>query len=162
MIFEFTENFELVRRILTDARCWRRMVNDSAPAMEAFEVGPSPNIRHVVAYENGLALAVFVLVAMSHPQAAEVHFCILPDEWGDSKRIADGFLAWLWQKTSLMELAGPVPSYNRLAIKLAKAVGFVQSIRVDQAVIKSGKSYNLIHLEMQRPVANAQTATART
>lgn len=159
MTFQRTEDYGLVQRILTDARCWRRMVNDTAPPVEEFQVGPAPNIRYILACEDALALGVFLLVTTpaTAPTGAEVHFCILPEEWGDTKRIAEGFLAWVWGKTSITYLHGPVPSYNKLALKLAESVGFVQQESFTGSVPRGGKKYNIIHLVMERP-RNAHAA----
>jgi RimJ/RimL family protein N-acetyltransferase len=162
MRFTFTEDYGLVRTILTDAKCFRRMKNDTAPPIERFSVGPTPGIRYVIADEGGCAAAVFLLVTMGNVPigAAEVHFCILPEWWGYAVKIGAAFLEWAWAHTSVMQLLGPVPGYNPLALKTAEAVGFTVRSRDLQSVRKNGEMYDIIHTEVTRPNQHAANATA--
>lgn len=158
MTFTFSEDYGLIRRILTDAKCYRRMKNDTAPEIERFSVGPTPGVRFVIADEGGCACGVFLLVD-TRPAGAEVHFCILPDWWGESRRIGGAFLEWVWANTSLTHLSGPVPAYNHLARALSHAVGFTLLRVTEPKVRKDGELYGMVEMEIERPI-HAKTSTA--
>ncbi len=159
MTFTFSEDYGLIRIILTDARCFRRMRNDTAPPIERFSVGPTPGVRFVIADEGGCVSGVFLLVEQGMG-GAEVHFCIQPEWWGESRRIGAAFLEWVWASTSLTRLSGPVPDYNRLAQALAHAVGFKKILVTEPRIRKGGKMYAIVQMEIARPNAANLTAGA--
>lgn len=107
------------------------MAGDSAPELAGFEVGPLPGFEFVLATEDAKALAVFVVV-----DGDEVHFCFSPDAWGHTRAIAAGFLHWFWANyPNATRLLGPVPRHNRLALKLAKAVGFHECAETPELIL---------------------------
>src|SRR5438105_10316579 len=122
--FERTADLELVRELLTHPQCWSRMVNDHAPARAVFHIEARADLEFVLASEDGEPAAVFLLRAGGG--FAETHFSFLPAAWGRSEAIARAFVAWVWANTHYRRLVGPVPAYNRLALRLAKRVGFTQ------------------------------------
>jgi RimJ/RimL family protein N-acetyltransferase len=65
--------------------------------------------------------------------------------------ILEAFLEWLWKTTERTRLVGPVPSYNRLALRLARAAGFREFDVVQNAVHKGGRAYDLVLLEIRKP-----------
>ena len=147
MTFETTQDMELVERILKDPRCYVRMRNDEAPSLRDFSVVGGGFIA-VVGKDGGRALAVFLL--FPEGDSAEVHFCILPEVWGKSKQMAEGFLSWAWSNTEYQRLVGPVPAYNKLCLELARSVGFHEVGREERAVAKHGKLYDRIWTEVTR------------
>lgn len=118
MNFERSTDYELIREILTEPRCYRPM-GHTAEEMEYFEVGPAPQIDYILAREGARPLAVFLIV-----QGVEIHFCFVPSVWGHTLPIARAFVAWVWANTDAKVLLGPVPAHNRLALRLACAAGF--------------------------------------
>jgi hypothetical protein len=123
LTFARSTDYAAIRRLLVDPHCYRRMAGPGGPDPEALEVGPRESVEFVLAEENGLALAVFLLVRLAGAEA-EVHFCFAPEAWGHTRAIAQGFLRWVWANADLTRLVGPVPTRNRLALQLAKACGF--------------------------------------
>lgn len=150
MTFERTEDMDLVREILTDPKCWRRMANDQAPLIEEFSPKPRPDLVYVLARAGDRVLALFVLKSLDG-MAAEVHFCFHPTSWGGTADVALAFVEWVWDNTSIEELRGPVPGYNSLALKLAKSAGFRETSRALNRISKRGKLYDRILLEAIRP-----------
>lgn len=151
MTFERTNDMGEVKRILSEGRCWRRMVDDSAPLPEAFTPRQRDGLTYVLARDRGRLLGLFVLVAQE--TAAEVHFCLLPEAWGRSTTVKTGraFVEWVWENTPLTWLLGPVPSHNRLALRLAKACGFTDFMVQRGCVSKGGKVFDLVTLQQKRP-----------
>lgn len=151
MELQTTRDTELIKAMLVEPHCWRRMVNDSAPMREAFDIPERPDIRYVTANEAGNPVALFLLCSRPCPVTAEVHLCMHPAVWGRSRTIFREFLAWTWGHTGLMRLIGPVPSYNRLARKLAESVGFREYHRAYECGIKHNRAFDLIYMELERP-----------
>ena len=151
MTFERTTDLELVRQIITNPACYRRMANDQAPPLSHFQAVRQDGIEYIVARENHEPVALFLLVSLLLGTSPEVHFCFSPQCWGRTREVALGFLTWVWANTPYRRLIGPVPAYNRLALRLALAVGFRQFGVEKHAVQKHGKPYDRILLEVLRP-----------
>lgn len=150
--FEHTRNMEAVERILTNPRCYCRMANDAAPKVEDFRIR-NRNFTPVLAWEDGAPVAAFLLFPGAGPATAEVHFCFVPATWGRTKEIARAFVTWCWRETSVDRLEGPVPSYNRLALELARAAGFRQYGVQPGAGTKHGLVFDRILMEALRDAA---------
>ncbi len=160
--FQISRNWELIRSVLAEPRCYRKMVNDEAPSIEDFAVTPSDNFIYVLAVESDtIVLALFLLLPcemLDGTIAAECHFCFIPEAWGHTKEIAEGFLEWVWRETSIVRLLGPVPAYNRLAYRLASAVGFQRAATVSDTRMKNGRSFDVLMMEIQKPYAQKSAA----
>lgn len=119
--FARSTDYALIQEILTDPQCYRRMTHRLD--LGALKVGPAPGIDYILASDNFSPVAVFLIV-----HSAEVHFCFVPARWGRKRTepIAHAFLTWVWGNTRINMLLGHVPAHNRLALRLAKAVGFIE------------------------------------
>ncbi|MCC6475281.1 MAG: GNAT family N-acetyltransferase, partial [Burkholderiales bacterium] len=95
------------------------------------------------------AIALFVLV--EHGDGAEVHFCFRPEVWGRTVAAGKAFVEWVWRETEIERLIGPVPTHNRMALALARAVGFQDWMRQIRCVTKNGKTYDRLLLLITRP-----------
>jgi hypothetical protein len=95
-----------------------------------FDVGPREGIEYVLAFVDSAPAAVFLIV-----RGTEIHFCFVPAFWGRSEPVARGFIAWLWENTPAGLYNGPVPAHNRLALQLAKRVGFTEISRTPELVL---------------------------
>jgi len=126
------------------------MVNDDAPALGDLQVEISPSDLWILVWAADTPVALFLLCPRGDG-AAEVHVCVAPSHWGRTERIVLGFLAWVWTATNLRTLVGPVPSYNRLALKLALATGFQKRDLLAGHGIRRGKPFDLIVTAVERP-----------
>jgi RimJ/RimL family protein N-acetyltransferase len=143
--FKLSDDYALIRSILCEPRAWRRMVDDDAPP--AFgAIHRCARVEYVIARDGGAAVAVFLIV-----DGNEIHFCFTPASWGKTEAIACGFLAWVWTHLPATCLYGPVPSYNRLALRLAKKVGFLETGRRSNVLTKGGREYDLVQTEIRKP-----------
>ncbi len=149
MTFAPSHDYALIQSILADQKCYRRMVNDKAPDREDFRARAKEGLRHILAYEQGKPVGVYLLVNLGKSNTdAEVHFSILPEAWGRAVPITESFLGWVWQNTTLQRLTAPVPSYNRLALRIAKLVGFREYQVAEDAGTRRGSSFGLILMEL--------------
>lgn len=150
MTFERTTDLELIRSILTDPMCYRRIVNDAAPPIWAFAPTLRPGVECVIASDAKGPLALFLLCKSQTDTSAQVHFSALPVTWGRSTALVTSFLEWAWKNTPLTLLIAPVPSYNTLVKRLAEKVGFERhSVRYAVGT-RRGKSFDIIELHIAR------------
>lgn len=147
--FKPTTDYELLDTILKDPSCYRRMVNDQAPQIEDFSAKPG-NYEAVLMIRNRKTVGMFMLIPKG-PGQAEIHFCFTPEAWGRTKDTAIRAVKWIWQHSTIDSLIGPVPSYNRLGLQVAKAAGFVPRDQVASGCTKHGKPFDLIVTEATRP-----------
>jgi RimJ/RimL family protein N-acetyltransferase len=153
MTFEQTLDLGLVRKILTEPRCWRQMTSDAAPERESFRPQARGDLAYIVARNDaGKVMALFLLMDRGGP--VEVHFCYRPEFWGRARTVAIGkaFLEWVWANTRAYWLVGPVPAHNRLALRLAEACGFQPFATEKDAVTRSGRQYDRILMSVHRPL----------
>jgi hypothetical protein len=134
MTFERSTDYALIREILVEPRCYRRMTGvrsqESGVRIE-LDVGPRDGIEFVLARaDDGAPTAVFLIVA-----GVDVHFCFVPAFWGRTEATARGFIAWCWAETVYKLLHGHVPVHNRLALQLAQRVGFTEYGRTSEHVL---------------------------
>ncbi len=157
--FERSTDYELIAAILTNSQIYRRMTNDAAPEPEDLFVGPVAGITYVVGFEGNVPVALFLLAGNRYAAGiSECHFAMSPAEWGRTGEIAAGFLQWVWRETSIYKLIGPLPSYNRLALRLARAVGFKEYDVQRNAGTRNGIQFDLMYTEIRRPVAQGAGA----
>ena len=154
MTVEISETRDLaaVRELLTDPLCYSRMGDDTAPLLAQFAVTGGP-YRFIQAVEGERMAAVFMLVpkdfymasvhTLKSGSVAEVHFCFCPFAWGRSIAIAKRFTEWVWANTLYIALDGMVPSYNRLALKLARDAGFTPMLCL-RGGMRRGEPYSRI------------------
>ncbi len=146
--FQYTTDAALVKSILSDPRCFRRMNNDprTLATLSAMDTLPDRLLYIVPSTRKN---AVFVLSSIA-PAVAEVHFCVAPSAWGQAEYIVNEFLSWIWRTTSIARLVGPVPAHNRLALRIAQKTGFQQIETRPAAAEKNGTKYDLLVMEIAR------------
>lgn len=154
--FERSTNYELIASILTNSASYRRMTDDTAPCVEDFFVGPVEGFFMAVAFDEVSPVGMFMVGGNKYaPGIAECHFCFIPQAWGRTGKIAEAFLSWIWQETSIYKLIGLVPTHNRLALRLVKAVGFRQFGVQPCAGTRNGVDFDLIQMEINKPAKGA-------
>lgn len=154
MIFSRTLDMDLVRRMLTEDRVYRRMASDEAPAPEEFRIEGEQKYDFVIGSEYGQPVCLFLVRHLIEEHALEIHFCMAPEIWGRSKGIATQFLRWLWPEyPDAWGAIGAVPEHNRLALQLARSCGFQEYRKAPGAVVKNGKTWDLVFTKLERPKA---------
>lgn len=159
--FRLTTDIALIRSLLCEPRSFRRMVNDAAPSPERFAeiVQAHESQRYVVGEVEGAAACLFVIQAYREDhQGVDVHFSFVPEAWGRTADIAADFVAWMWRETDAAFLVGNIPSYNRLALRLALSLGFVPYEQLENIGFKHGKPFAVICTKLQRPKREERAA----
>jgi RimJ/RimL family protein N-acetyltransferase len=139
--FKRSDDYALIRRIITHPRVYDFATDDYSPAPAAFEVNDDPRIWYVLVNDGALGLMMFL------PQSTvcyEIHCCLLPGAWGRSAEAARGAIDFIFQHTDARRIVASVPAYNRLTCKLARAAGMTQYGVNAAAFLKRGRLEDLI------------------
>lgn len=156
MTFRETSDMAEVAEVLRDPRSYRRIQPDGSPDPCTVEPVPINGVRYIIA-EDGAPRAVFLLWERD-PQVAEVHLSMLPAVWGRASAVFEAFLLWAWKNTPYLRLSGKVPSYNRLALRLALSCGFEEDIVTPADGTKHGKLFWIHWMHIYRPEEYAKCA----
>lgn len=142
---------DLVRRIVTDARIYRKCGDDYAPHPEVYRPLDDPAMIYLAVSQDDTVRGIFALIPHSRIMF-EVHTCLLPEILGDqAAEAAQKLLGWIWEHTPCMRLITAVPAYNRLAFKFAKAAGMTEWGCNPRAYMKGGGLHDIIMLGLSRP-----------
>lgn len=157
MTFERTQDYDLIRRIMSHPRVYPHITDDGCSPVEEFHPVESPEIWYVlVRSENGHTLSFGDVVGMwvFVPQNAvcwEVHTCMLPAAYGEAAAIAAKQMAeWIWSYTPCRRIITNVPVNNRLALRFAKAAGMVEFGRNERSFLKNGALVDQIMLGLTK------------
>ena len=157
MIFEWAEDLELVRTVITHARLYDAISDDFSPSREDYRPPVSPAIRYLLVRDGGEFLGLWMCVAHSEI-VLEVHTCLLPRAWGRRAAIAARECAeWLWRHTKAQRIITAAPSCNPLAIAFAKRAGMEQYGRNPRAYQKRGELHDVVLLGISRPEKEEQS-----
>jgi RimJ/RimL family protein N-acetyltransferase len=151
--FERSEDWELIKRIVTDAKIYPWVSDDFSPKREDWQPIRDPAVWYVIVRDGKEILGLWMLVP-ENPICWKIHTCLLPAAWGDRARQAAKELAtWVWENTPCMRVNTDVPAYNRLAYRFAIAAGLGRFGVNPKSVLKHGKLHDQIMLGISRPGA---------
>jgi hypothetical protein len=146
MEFCRTTDLALVRKILTSPDVYEHMMDDYAPAREAFQVNEHPDIWYVVAACWSSLVGLFILI----PEGVcfKLHLCMLPDATPQEKwEAARGIVPWLSERTHCKRLVAEAPRSNKPAmIFCTHGIGMKYVGTHEKAYMKYGKLQDLIVL----------------
>lgn len=142
MNIERTHDMALVRSIMSHPAIFPHIHDDSVT-----ECAP---IDHEGLYwmlvSDGEPAGVF-LVHAHNAVCFEMHTCLLPRIWGkDAACAAQLLLAWAFNDTQCKKMITAVPSYNRAALRFAKAGGMVQEGVNRASFLRNGELIDQIML----------------
>lgn len=158
--FERSEDYELIRQILTHPRLYPHLSDDFSPAPGEYRPQEHPAIWYVIVRdvdegrEELLGLWMFV---PTNGVCWEVHTALLPIAWGERGQIASLMLPpWIWEHTHCRRIITNVPSSNRLALHFALKAG-MRIFGVNEAsFLKHGVLCDQTLLGISRPPAAAE------
>jgi len=117
MNFTRTYDTEFIRKCLTDDTVWR-MSSDDTP-LDKDLVFPAAPVGDAIIWLRAEDYGVFLGERKNHV-TYEVHTVLLPHARGKAAGIAKGAMQWLFDNTNCLRITTSVPSYNRLAARLAE------------------------------------------
>lgn len=151
MKFERTENWELIKKIVTHPRIYPAVSDDFSPKAEDWEPIKDENAWYVVVGDGEEMLGLWALFPENRI-CWKVHTCLLPKAYGERAKVAAGEgSAWVWANTPCLRLITDVPIFNRLALKFALYAGFTQFGVNPKSYMKYGKLHDVIMLGISKP-----------
>lgn len=85
----------------------------------------------------------------------EVHTCLLPHAKGKAVDIAKEAIAWAWDNTLAQRIITSVPSYNPLALRLAKKAGMTIYGVNQMSFSRNGILHDVTLLGISKPTGGA-------
>jgi len=123
---ERTRDAELVRAIITHPRIYPYVADDFSPIAAEFDPAAAvanESVYFLAAYDDDGIVGVWMLNPINSI-CYEVHTCVLPAHWGEKTReVVKEAARWMFANTPCRKVVTHVPSYNRLAHKLAVDAG---------------------------------------
>lgn len=154
MTFERSEDWELVKQIVTHEKIYPHVSDDFAPPAAEWEPTKHPDVLYVVARDGEEVLGLWALIPENRI-CMKVHTCLLPGAWGErARRAASEFIPWVWANTGCQRLNTDVPEFNRIALRFALQGGFTQFGVNPKSFKKNGKLWDQIMLGISRPGVN--------
>jgi RimJ/RimL family protein N-acetyltransferase len=147
--FEQARDMEIVRQIVTTPAIFSAASDDGCAPREEFRP-PSHCAYAIARAKDGLLLGCYGLEPRNSV-LIEIHTCLLPAAWGRSVEISTAFLDWLWANSNCMRITTRVPTFNRLALRLAKSCGMLEFGRDVKSFQKRGMLHDEILLGISRP-----------
>lgn len=157
--FERTQDYEMVRYILTHPRIYPHISDDCSPAAADYRPIESEAIWYVLAKDVDPKLSDYIDsdegpdtlgLWMFVPQNGvcwEVHTALLPCAWGDVGLTAARLLPdWIWRHTPCRRIITNVPATNRLAMHFARRAGMKIFGANRASYMKGGKLWDQICL----------------
>jgi RimJ/RimL family protein N-acetyltransferase len=150
--FERTDDWALIKQIITDRRVYPHVSDDFSPTPEAYEPLQHESIWYILAKDDGFILGLWILIPDNFV-CWKIHTCLLPGAWGHLGQEAAALLPnWIWSHTKCLRIITDVPEYNRLALKFAKQAGMEEFGVNERSYMKKGELQNLIMLGISKPV----------
>ena len=150
MTFERTRDFGLVRAVLTHPS-QVRMASDDGTDLASWSPCEDERVCYITAREGDAVLGIFTLIGQN-AVCYEIHAALLPFAWGARTRTAlRGALAWSFENTPVRRIVCGIPTYNKLAIKLAKDCGFRAYGRNPASWLRHATLHDLVLLGISRP-----------
>lgn len=137
-----------IREIVTTPAIFRSSSDDGSGPADAFHL-PSKFAYAIARDQDGALLGCYGLEPRNLI-SLEIHTCLLPIAWGRGQEITSAFRDWLWQNTSAKRITTRVPSFNRLALKLALSCGMIEFGRDVRSFQKHGKLFDEILLGISK------------
>lgn len=152
---ETTRDAELIRSIFTHPSLYPSLTDDFAPPPEHWWPLDSPSLLHLLVYDAGELLGMFMTHAINGI-LWEVDHALLPHCWrsGRAGEAGKAYLRWLWANTQAQKVIGFAPSSNLLAIRYAKRLGLAELGRIERSYLRSGELLDLVIVGADRPPAS--------
>lgn len=154
MTFKRTADMGLVHKIVTTPNVYRASADDYSPLPDKWVPVEDQNIWYILAYDDdpNNMMGLFALYPSSAIRA-EIHTCLLPHARGQSVHFGQGVLQWIWRNTPFLRVVTQVPSFNRLALRMALNCGLQAFGEEPRCYMKDGELHDVLHLGVSRPTA---------
>lgn len=154
MTFELTNDWELVKTIVTHPAVYPAIRDDYSPAPEDWQPVATEICRYYLVWDNEELLGLWVFTA-ENSVCWDVHTCLLPCSYGErAKQAAKEMAKHIFETTPCVRIITHVPVFNRLALRFALNAGFEPWGKNVKSYMKDGILYDQILLGMSKPGVN--------
>jgi hypothetical protein len=144
-----SQDYELIRRIMTHPRVYPHISDDGSPAVEQYR--PIENdalwyviLRDVKPADEVETLGLWLFVP-ENSVCWQVHTCLLPDAWGPQGRAAAKVLQeWIWTRTPCRRIVTVIPELNKLAVWFAFEAGMIPYGFNPHSFLKNGELWGQV------------------
>lgn len=149
MKLERTYDYQLLNTLLRDSGLHYWISDDFSPTPEEAKVAEHPDLWYVLARDDEDDIMGFWRLSPQTAICWELH-TVMPLKGKAIEAIKELFL-WLWKRTSITRIVTNVPSFNRVALRFARRVGFEQYGVNEKSYRKSGIDYDQFLFGVTRP-----------
>ena len=142
-------DMDAIRKIVTAPEVYSHISDDGSAKAEDFTPADSEQVIYLGVKKDGDLRGVFAYI----PQNAaciEVHTCLTRSLWGHSCEAAKESVKWIWENTRFVRIMTNVPTYNRLAMKLAVKAGMKKFGQNPRSFLKGGVLYDLVMMGISK------------
>ena len=126
MTFERTQDWELVKRIVTHPKIYPYVGDDFSVDPSLWEPEKNEAIWYLAVKDEGTIIGLFVYFPENYV-CWHVHVCLLPIAWGRKAILAFcECIRWVFQNTPCERIVGSVPMWNFPAARLARNAGMTE------------------------------------
>ncbi len=151
--FQRTNDYELVRGIITHPRVYPHVSDDFSPAPDLYEPADHPALWYVLVREGGELLGMWMFAPQNFI-CWEVHMCMLPNGWGErGLEAARALEQWMWENTPCQRIVASIPIQNSLAVRFALKAGMEPFGLNPKSYQKGGVLQDQVLLGASRPGA---------
>lgn len=151
-VIEPTQDWELIKRIVTHKRVYSKVTDDSSVPAASWEPIKSPNMHYLLA-RNGIDVLGLFAVVRENSICFKVHTCLLPHSYGDKATdAARELIRWVFRNLDCRRLITEVPEFNKLALKFAERSGMTQYGFNPASYLKDGKLQGMTLLGISKEV----------
>lgn len=149
--FERTEDWALVKKIVTHPKLWALNSDDLAPEPQNWEPPLNPDIWYVLARGKGKPIGLFVFIPETRV-CWQSHISMIPEAWGHIARYACRLVFyWLWERTTCLRIIGSIPASNHLAVLFAIQCGMEKYGVNPRSFLRNGVLEDQVLVGINRP-----------
>jgi RimJ/RimL family protein N-acetyltransferase len=154
--FERSQDWPLIKSIVTHPKIWPMASDDFSPAPEAWEPIQDERVLNVIARDADEVLGLWILVP--HTKVVwQVHTCLLPSGRGKRGRAAVlKAIEWVWANTECLRIITEVPLYNSAALLFALWAGMDKFGVNPKSFMKNGQLHDVVLLGISKEAACQQ------
>ena len=148
MTLERTVDYPLLNELLRNAGLYYWISDDFSPTAEEAKVAEHTALWYILARDEGRILGFWRL----NPQTGacwELH-TVMPLDASAQVAMKQLF-EWLWGETEITRIVTNVPSFNRVALRFARRVGFKQYGVNEKSYRKNGIYHDQVLFGVTRP-----------
>jgi len=131
MLVSRTRDKKSISKVLRHPKVWPWIIDDLTPD------NYTPMVQENVIYLTDETKMGVIRVDPMNGICGSVHIAVRPELWGKSLEFGESAKAWVFKHTRYMKLVAMIPDYNRLAIRLAKKLGFEYEGSMKLALLKN-------------------------